>query len=216
MKFMSKCFQFWSILGLRFLDLECSIYIFEGLIFAQSARKHFKFMTPLTLPSTPRMYQISIIGYVPSDCLTAFLLEEPWGEGHLHSRCPGHEAIYTVGVMEIILGWRVWTSEVPKCHSSSSPTQDPIQGWHIPHVLPASVFPSKSPKASVTFSIFMCRQMKVEQDMLYARMPRVPSLLYIYTHHLQTLSTKEHADGGRKEGESKASTSWRSVCCYRC
>lgn len=30
--------------------------------------------------------------------LTAFLLEEPWGEGHLHTRCPGQKAIYTVGL----------------------------------------------------------------------------------------------------------------------
>lgn len=37
-----------------------------------------------------------------------------------------------------------------------------------------------------------------------------------YIYHLQTLPTKEHADGGRKEGESRASKSWRSVCCYRC
>lgn len=80
--------------------------------------------------------------------------------------------------MEFILGWRVWTSEVPRCHSSLSPTRDPIQGSHIPHVLPASVFPSESPKARVTCSIFMCRQRKLEPDMLYARGPSVPSLLY--------------------------------------
>lgn len=101
MKLMLKCFQFWSVLGLRFLGLECSVYMFEGHIFAQSARKYFKFMTPLNLPSTPECirYQLLIMSH-----LTAFLLEEPWREGHLHSKCPGHGAIYTVDVMEFILG----------------------------------------------------------------------------------------------------------------
>lgn len=97
MKLMLKCFQFWSVLGLRFLGLECSVYMFEGLIFAQSARKYFKFMTPLNLPSTPRMYQISIIDYVPSDCFFAWRAVErrpptqqvPWAWSHLYSRCHG-------------------------------------------------------------------------------------------------------------------------------
>lgn len=159
-------------------------------------------------PSEYIRYQLLIMSH-----LTTFLLEEPWGEGNLHTRYPGQGAIYTVGVMAFILGWRVWTSAVPRCQSWSSPTRDPIQGWHIPHGLPASVFPSESPKTSVTCSIFMCGQMKLEPDMLYAGRPSVPSLLYIPP---LDLTYQTACRWGRREGEGRVSTRGSSVCCYRC
>lgn len=166
MKLMSKCSRFWSVWGLRFLDLECSIYIFEELIFAQSARKHFKFVTPLNLPSTLRMYQLSIIDYVSSDSFFA------WG-------AMGRETSMQQVSWRLFYRWRVWTTEVPKCHKYSSPTWGPIPGRHTPYALPVSVLPPESPEAAVAWSIFTWRPMNLDPGTLYARRPSVsPCSMY--------------------------------------
>lgn len=127
--------------------------------------------------------------------LTVFLLEEPRGEGHLYSRCHG---VYS-GMTSLNFGGPQVSQLVINNPGS--------------YVLPASVFPSESPKASVTCSIFMCRQMKLEPDMLYAGRPSVPSLLYIPP---LDLTYQRACRWGRREGEGNVRTSPSSVCCSRC